>query len=148
MEILFFLLEKLCNMKEKILLIFIILLAIILRFYALGSNPPSLDWDEASQGYNAYSILKTGKDEYGNFLPIAIRSFDDYKPPVYTYLIIPSVAVFGVTPFAVRFPAAFFGSLCIIFVYLLARYMEENVFGKKKIHPIALLSAFFLAISP
>ncbi|MCJ7740040.1 hypothetical protein MUP32_01830, partial [Candidatus Microgenomates bacterium] len=66
-------------MKNKILLMAIFLLAFILRFWQLGSVPQSLDWDEASLGYNAYSIMKTGRDEYGSFLPLSIRSFGDYK---------------------------------------------------------------------
>lgn len=41
-------------------LITIILLAFLLRFYQLGVNPPSLNWDETAHGYNAYSILLTG----------------------------------------------------------------------------------------
>lgn len=136
-------------MKEKIFLICIIVLAAVLRFYTLGSNPLSLDWDEASQGYNAYSLLKTGRDEYGNFLPLAIRSFDDYKPPLYTYITVPSVAVFGLTPFAVRLPAAIIGTLCVPVVYFLTKELVEKKEGKKKSwHPIALLASCFLAISP
>ena len=77
--------------------ILIIILAAILRFYNLTAVPPSLNWDEASNAYNAYSILKTAKDEYGNFLPLANRSFDDYKPPVYMYFTIPSVWIFCLT---------------------------------------------------
>ncbi len=126
----------------KVLLIFsILVLAFILRFYQLGQNPPSLDWDETAHGYNAYSILKTGRDEYGYKLPLYFRSFDDYKPPVYTYLVVPSIAIFGVKDFSVRFPSAFLGTLTILFTYL----MVKELFQNKK---IALFSAFFLAISP
>ena len=89
---------------KKAFLIVIFLLAFTLRFWQLGQNPPSLDWDEASLGYNAYSLFKTGADEYGNKWPLAIRSFGDYKPPLYTYLTIPSVAIFGLNEFAIRFP--------------------------------------------
>src|SRR5437773_2571614 len=105
--------------NKLFILLGIILLAILLRFYQLGNNPPSIDWDEASTGYNAYSILKTGKDEYGNFLPLSFRSFDDYKPPVYIYLTVPSVAVFGLTEFAVRLPAAIIGVLAVLVIYFL-----------------------------
>src|SRR5947208_1068171 len=87
----------------------IVFLTIVLRFFQLGVNPPSLDWDEASMGYNAYSILKTGADEYGNALPLSFRSFDDYKPPVYIYLTVPAIAIFGLNEFAVRLPAAVIG---------------------------------------
>ena len=73
----------------KILLVLILFLSALLTFYKFNINPPSLDWDEVSLGYNAYSILKTGADEYGNKLPLSIRSFDDYKPPLYVYLDVP-----------------------------------------------------------
>ena len=55
---------KIKNSKLKVqsLFLLIILLAAFLRFYQLGQNPPSLDWDEASLGYNSYSLLRTGKD--------------------------------------------------------------------------------------
>jgi len=130
-----------------LILCFIVLLAIGLRFYQLGNNPPSLDWDEASIGYNAYSILKTGKDEYGNSFPFAFRSFDDYKPPVYVYLTVPSVAIFGLNEFAVRFPAAIIGVLAVVAVY----FFTLEIFNKwdsKKRQLIAFAAAFFLTISP
>ena len=128
-------------LKNNLSLILILVLAAALRFYQLGQNPPSLDWDETAHGYNAYSILKTGRDEYGYKFPLYFRSFDDYKPPIYTYLVVPSIAAFGLNDFAVRFPSAFLGVLAVLFTYL----MVLALFKKKE---IALLAAFFLAISP
>ena len=134
--------------KHKFLIfISIFFLAFFLRFYQLGSNPPSLDWDEASLGYNAYSILKTGMDEYGNVLPLSIRSFDDYKPPLYVYLTIPSIAVFGLSEFAIRFPSAFLGLLTVVVTYFFVRESFSE-FGHGKRESIALFSMFFMAISP
>ncbi len=127
--------------KKNIGLILIFLLAVILRFWQLGQNPPSLNWDEVSIGYNAYSILQTGKDEYGNFLPLTFRSLDDYKQPVYPYLTVISEYFFGITPFAVRLPSALLGSLTVIVLYFL---VKELINSKR----IALLSAFFLCILP
>ena len=61
--------------KWKILLLAgIVLLAFFLRFYKVTEIPPSLNWDEVSIGYNAYSILKTGRDEWGVFLPIHFKA--------------------------------------------------------------------------
>ena len=104
-------------MKKRTLfvLFIILLLAGCLRFWQLSRVPVSLDWDDVSVGYNAYSILKTGKDEFGNFLPPAIRSLDDYKPAMYTYFSVPSIAIFGLNSFAVRFPNALFGTLTVLF---------------------------------
>lgn len=138
------------NILNKKLITYIILaliaiIGVLLRFYQLGVNPPSLTWDEASLGYNAYSILKTGADEYGNKWPIAFRSFDDFKPPVYVYLTVPSVALFGLTEFAVRLPSALIGVLAIIITYFLTA--ELFAFRSDK-NILSLLAAFFLAISP
>jgi 4-amino-4-deoxy-L-arabinose transferase-like glycosyltransferase len=126
---------------RKISFLLIVTLAFILRFFRLGEVPLSLDWDENSNAYNAYSILKTGRDEYGDFLPITNRSFDDYKPPMYMYLNIPTVAVFGLTPFAARLPSALFGFLTVPLIY----FLTKKLFKDEK---TALLAMFFMAISP
>ncbi|HEX8964854.1 MAG TPA: glycosyltransferase family 39 protein [Patescibacteria group bacterium] len=132
------------NILEKykwIILGIIIVVAIIFRFWQLGAVPASPDWDEVALGYNAYSILHTGKDEYGAFLPVVMRSFDDYKPALYSYITIPSIALFGLNVWAVRLPSAVFGVLTVLAVYFLAK----ELFKKES---IALLSSFLLAISP
>src|SRR5258708_252135 len=94
MEILF-LLHTQHNMHKKVLLLFIgiIFIATLLRLWQLGNMPPSPDWDEVALGYNSYSILHTGKDEFGKLFPVVLRSFDDYKPALYAYLAIPTVAL-------------------------------------------------------
>jgi 4-amino-4-deoxy-L-arabinose transferase-like glycosyltransferase len=122
------------------LLAVILTLGFFLRFYQLGLNPPSLDWDEASMAYNAYSLAQTGADEYGNKWPLAIRSFDDYKPPLYTYLAVPIIKLLGPTEWAIRLPSALAGLGLIPAVYFLGR----KFFSKK----VALLAALFTAISP
>ena len=104
----------------KYLIYLILALAFFLRFYRLDSNPSSLYWEEAALGYDAYSILKTGKDFHGNFLPlVAFESFGDYKPSLYFYAAVPSIAIFGLNEFAVRFPSALFGTLTVLLVYFL-----------------------------
>ncbi len=123
----------------------ILFLAFSLRFYQISSNPPGLYWDEASIGYNAYSILKTGRDESGEFLPIVFKSFGDYKQPLYFYLVSLSMAVFGLSEFAIRFPSAFFGTLTVFLVYLLVKELFKN---SKFALRYSLLAALFLAISP
>lgn len=121
---------------------FIILaLAAGLRFYQLGNVPPSPDWDEAALGYNAYSISRTGRDEYGNFLPLSIRSFDDYKPPLYVYLTVPSVAMFGLSVWSTRLPSAVMGVLAVLGTYFLVKELLKK-------NGYALTSALLLAISP
>src|SRR3990167_3511262 len=128
-------------MKRILLLAAIFLLALALRTVNLGDHPPGLTWDEAGLGYNAYSILKTGRDEHGVFMPLIFKSFGDYKPGIYVYLTVPSIAVFGLTEFAVRFPSALFGALAVIGIYLFTNLLFP---GKK----IGYLAALFLAVMP
>lgn len=128
--------------KNHILILLAILaIGIFLRFHNLANNPPGLYWDETVFGYDAYSILKTGKDHHGRFLPIFFESFGDWKLPVYHYLQVPSIALFGLNEFAVRFPSAFFGVLTIPLVFLIIKKLTGNI-------NLSLLSAFFIAISP
>jgi 4-amino-4-deoxy-L-arabinose transferase-like glycosyltransferase len=141
------------KLKSLFILLFICILAAALRLYQLGNIPPSPDWDEAALGYNAYSILKTGKDEYGKFLPIILRSFDDYKPALYAYLTIPSIVLFGLNTFAVRLPSAVFGTLTVIAVYFIVLELTKKGLSydskyRDKRYYIALLSTLLLAISP
>lgn len=124
-----------------LLLGIIVVVAIVLRFWQLGAVPISPDWDEVALGYNAYSILHTGRDEYSAFMPVVMRSFDDYKPALYSYITIPSVAIFGLSVWSVRLPSAVFGVLTVLAVY----FLVKELFKKES---LALLSSFFLAISP
>ena len=133
------------KIDRKIILIFILVLAVFLRFYQLGQTPPSPNWDEVALGYNAYSLYQAGADEYGAKWPLILRSFDDYKPAIYSYLSILPVITFGLNVFAVRFPAALLGCLAIFVVYLL---VKEVFTSFKKKEELALLTAFLLAISP
>lgn len=138
-------------MKKNIILtlfILIILIASFLRFFLFTQVPPSPDWDEASLGYNAYSIMETGKDEYGKLLPVVLRSFDDYKPALYTYFIIPFIKIFGLSLTAVRFPSALFGVLTVIATYSLTKNLLDLNGKDQKNTFLALLASFLLAISP
>ncbi len=128
-----------------IILLGIIILAAVLRLWQLGHIPPSPDWDEVALGYDGYSIIHTGRDEFGKFLPVVLRSFDDYKPALYAYLTIPSILIFGLNVFAVRLPSAIFGIISVIAVFFLVRELFENY---KYRDYLSLISSFFLAISP
>jgi len=85
------------------------LLGIWLRFFALDKVPLGLSWDEASIGYNAWSILKTGRGEWGEFLPLHFRAFGEWKLPAYIYFDIPFIVWLGLNRLAVRLPAILSG---------------------------------------
>jgi 4-amino-4-deoxy-L-arabinose transferase-like glycosyltransferase len=125
----------------KILFATIIILAAFLRLWQLGTVPAGLHADETAYGYNAYSLLLTGKDEYGEPFPLVLKSFGEYKPALYAYLIIPALTIFDLTSFSVRLPSALFGVLSVILLYFLVNKLLKN-------QPIALLASFLLAISP
>lgn len=128
-------------MKHKYLLLLIVTLAFIIRFVGISSYPIGFTQDEAGIGYDAYSLLETGKDQWGNSWPLVLRSFGDFKMPLFSYLSIPFVYVFGLNEFAVRFPGVIIGSLAVFATY----FMVKELSGKKR---LALWSALFLTFSP
>lgn len=135
------------NIKRYLpyLILFIsIILAIITRFYKLGEIPKELYIDEAGHGYSAYSILKTGKDEFGKSFPIVFRQFTDFKAPIYIYLLVPLISIFGPTSFAVRLPSSIFSILTIPLIFFLVKKISPKTEGGY----IASISALLLAISP
>lgn len=125
----------------KLLLIGIVILAAVLRLYRLSSIPPGVNRDEASIGVTAYSLMTTGRDEYGRFLPLSFESFGDWKLPLYIYATIPFVKIFGLSELAVRLPSALAGIASVAALYYLAQMLFASA-------SIGLLAAFALAIMP
>lgn len=132
------------NWKYILIFIAIITVSTILRFYQVDNIPPGLTIDESSQGYNAFSLLKTGKDRYGQSFPILFRLFDSIQVPLYTYLTIIPIFFFGNSIFSVRFISALSGVILIGITFLLFINFEKN----RKNHSIAIISALMVAISP
>ncbi|QQG43514.1 MAG: glycosyltransferase family 39 protein [Candidatus Daviesbacteria bacterium] len=127
-------------MRAKLLLIMIVILAAVLRFWQLPQLPPSLNWDEVSIGYNAASILRTGRDEWGEFMPLTFRIYGDYKLPAYIYLTVPFVALFGLNEWAVRLPSAILGVALVWLIFSLVKQWSEE--------KTALWAAFVAAVLP
>lgn len=128
-------------MKNNLILILILAVALILRVWGLDKVPVALFGDELDVGYQAYSILKTGKDYSGNFLPLHFRSLDEWRTPLYIYSAVPTVWLFGISAWGVRLPAAVFGIASVWLIYLLVKKITGN-------NSVGLLAALFLAISP
>jgi len=125
---------------EWLCIIFTLLLAAALRFVDLEQVPPALSVDEALNGYEAYSLLETGRDEWGTPWPVTIRGFNDYRRPAIIYTAIPFIAVFGPTVFGIRATAATWGLLGVLLTYRLAR----DMFGQRA----GILAGLMLTISP
>lgn len=131
----------------KVVVYLILSLAFVLRIFWLSDYPSGFTPDEASFGYDAYSILKTGKDQWGRILPLYLESFGDFKAPLYSYLTIPSVAALGLNVFSVRLPNALLGTAAVYITYLLTKQLREKYL--KDLKPkTEYLAGFLLAISP
>jgi 4-amino-4-deoxy-L-arabinose transferase-like glycosyltransferase len=132
------------NKKIIWLLLAVIVLAAVLRFAWLGSLPEGINNDEALTGYEAYSLLKTGKDHRGNAWPLYFEGFSDRvdnRFSMYIYADIPAVALFGLNEFSTRLPAAIFGVLTVLITY----FLSKEIFNNKN---VGLFSALLLAVSP
>lgn len=129
-------------MKRINLIIFLLILflALGLRIYKLDSIPPGLFGDEVDVGYQAYSLLNTGRDLTGRFMPFYLKSLSEFRTPLYIYSAVPFIAVFGLNEWGVRLPAVFWGLTSILGMFLLSR----KLFSEK----VGLIVMLLSAISP
>ncbi len=131
--------------RRHTILLVILLFAAFFRFYQLGQLPAGLAWDEAAIGYNGYSIMVNGTDEWLKPRPISFRSFGDYKAPLAIYVSGAFTHLFGLTPFGIRLPFAVSGVAAVIIVYCLLYQLLEGV-SKRRLYSLA--GAFLITFSP
>lgn len=112
-----------------------------LRLFRLPDVPPGVNRDEASIGFTAYSLLQTGRDEYGNAWPLSFQSFGDWKLPLYIYTTIPFVATLGMSELSVRLPSAIAGVLTVVVTFFLVYELFRS-------WRLSILASLILAISP
>lgn len=118
----------------------LVALGAVLRFAALGSYPPGLNQDEASAGYEAWCLLHYGIDRNGYRLPVLLVAWGSGQNALYSYLAMPFIALFGLSPFSLRLPAALCGTLTLPLFFSAARRVRGEHF--------ALWALFALAINP
>jgi len=128
-------------MRSKIILAFVLILFLISRIYKIAEIPGSVYWDEASIGYNAFSIATDLKDEWGEKLPLHFRAFGEFKLPVYVYTVAVFVKAIGLNEYAVRLPAVLYSLGTLVIVYLLTK----KITGKEW---VAILASYILSLSP
>ncbi len=119
------LLKRFLN-KQVLLLLLILFVASAIRLYQLTTVPPGFHRDEALFGYNAYSILKTARDEHGRFLPLSFEGFGIADFPLAIYLRVPFIALFDLNVFSERFSVVFYSIITIFLIYKLARKFFED----------------------
>lgn len=101
--------------------------------------------DELAIGYNAFSIIQTGKDEWGESYPLVFKSFGDYKLPGLVYLTIPGVQLFGLDQFGARFMTTVLASLAIPIMFIFTRTLYRS--NKLTLISTALLVFSFWHVS-
>jgi len=126
--------------KTLILFTLILIIGIFARTWEYADLPPGLNVDEASIGVEAYYLYKYGMDRYGMTYPVHLISWGSGQNAFYAYLLIPFVALKGINAFSVRLPMMFAGILAMPLMFIAGK----KLLGEK----FALLSMFFLAISP
>jgi len=125
----------------KLLLILVLVLSFWLRFYRLDKIPGNLNPDEKFNGYLAYSLLTTGKDLWGNFWPLTTRTFGSWTLIGMPAVMIPSVAILGLSETAERIPGVMLGLLGTGLIF----WISWLLFKSRR---AGLLAALFYALSP
>lgn len=125
--------------SENLFLTGIVLLAFILRMFQI--NLPVIN-DEAEFGYSAYSIMKTGKNQYNqsNYL-LFTTPYNDRYPTIYSFSTIPFIKLFGLNEVTERLPSVLFGTFSCVLLYVLVKQLFHTVSG-------GLVSALLMAINP
>jgi 4-amino-4-deoxy-L-arabinose transferase-like glycosyltransferase len=111
------------NRVSLAIVAFAIIAGVALRTVWLDSVPPGLHPDEACEGYDAYSILETGRDHRGHLMPLAMEGFHDYRMPLFQYSLVPLVAAFGLKVWVIRLGAALSGIIDLLAVTAIAFLM-------------------------
>ena len=97
--------------------------------------------DERDIVLSGYSIAKTARDLYGNFLPINFEELNPHNPATAIYFSALWWTFLPRTVFFARLPYVLITSLLVPLVYLIVKKVLQN-------KEIAILSAFFAAFNP
>ena len=123
------------------LVVLVAAVALALRVSHLADLPAGFFCDEAGNGYNAFSLLHTGRDETGARFPLYVWSFGvSFKNPVFIYSAMLPTALLGPTELAVRLTAALYGFGTVLAMFFLGRALMGPTVG--------LLAALLLAVCP
>lgn len=127
--------------KGEVFLFFIFMIGSFVRLFVIGRFPNALNVDEASSGYDAFSLMKWGVDRAGNSYPVYLYAWGSGQSVLYSYLMIPVIAVTGLTEYGIRLPMAITGAISLYVFY----YLIKNIFDNKK---YGIIATAFFAICP
>lgn len=124
-----------------VIFLLILLLGGFLRLIKQGQSPPGLNQDEALNAWNAYCLLKTGKDQVGVSWPIFYtRGFGGNASTLYMYFLIPFQAIWGLNIFTTRLGGEVAGIITIVLVYFVGKRLFDRQVG--------LMAALLLSLNP
>lgn len=101
-------------------------IALFLRSVFITSVPPELFGDEIDVGYQAYSLVKTGRDIGGQILPTYIHSLAEWRAPLLMYATVPAIALLGNSTLAVRLPEILLGALAPLLLAVLVHQTTKS----------------------
>jgi len=121
--------------------------AIFVRFYRFWEIPFGLNQDEASIGYDSFVIGNFGRDRNGYRFPVYPIGFGNGHGPLYTYLSIPAIRIFGLSIFSVRITNVILSCIAAVVSYFLIKRLTESRvaaligFGMMAVAPTLIISA-------
>jgi predicted membrane-bound mannosyltransferase len=121
------------------LLMLVLLIGVLVRVGKFPALPPGLNQDEASSAYESYSLAETGKDRWGNTLPVYFPGWGSGQNVLLSYLTVPVVKTFGLTIFTARAVSLGLGLLTLPLLFFCLRPLGRFP---------ALLGTFLLAVVP
>ncbi len=126
--------------RDNILFFVFVLIGISVRLLAIDVLPSALNCDEASSGYEAYSLLHYGIDRNGNHNPVFLVAWGGGQNALLTYLILPFIKLFGLSALSVRLPMALLGCFSLFIFYFLLKKVSNR--------SLALIGLLFLVLCP
>lgn len=126
--------------KTQLLFLAILLLGIFARSWEFLRLPPGLHHDEASIGVDAYYLYRYGVDRQNISYPMHFIAWGNGQNAPYAYLLVPLIALFGLSVPVIRLPILLSGIATLPLIYLIFKRTVDEKFG--------LLAMFCMAISP
>lgn len=107
-------------------LIILFLFAFTLRTYHHNQSPASLYYDEVDYGYQARSLIETGKDYRGKLSPFYVHSFNDVRAPIPAWITVLTTLTFQDPFLQVRLPSAIMGTVAVLLGFYLIYIFTNN----------------------
>ncbi len=101
-------------------------LGIGVRLWRFGAAPCGFNQDEAFAGYEAWSLLHTGRDSAGYVWPVYLTAWGSGMNALETYLMLPFLALFGRQVWVVRLPQLLVGCLSLPALYSCLRRCADE----------------------